>query len=126
MLDDPSALDSGYYPCSYDVLAVTRKRILATYDQWWSTKREYYTSDAEMEEAEVSTHVDGSSEVFRFRVSGRGAGSVDLKAWPCDLALYVLNTDILIVLLDAQRVDVEESCGSILSLRLLRGESFAS
>jgi len=92
-LQDPRALDSGF-ECSYDVLAVTRKRILDAFGEWWAAKRDFYTSDVEMEEEEVAA--------LRDRVSGRKEGG--LLAWSCDLALYVLKTDVLIVLLDAQRV----------------------
>ena len=54
-----------------------------------------------MEEKDVAPHVE-SSQSFRDRVSGKKEGG--LLAWPCDLALYALKTDVLIVLLDAQRV----------------------
>lgn len=100
LLQDPHALDSSF-ECSYDVLAVTRKRILDAFSEWWAVKRLFYTSDAEMEEKDVAPHVE-SSESFRVRVSGKKEGG--LLACPCDLALYVLKTDILIVLLDVQRV----------------------
>ena len=32
-----------------------------------------------------------------------------LQAWPCDLALYALKTDVLVVLLDTQRVSVSNT-----------------
>jgi hypothetical protein len=106
---DARALDEGF-DCSYDVLAVTRKRILDAYDEWWSAKRVFYASDAEMEAEEVSTHVDGSSQTFRDRVNGGDKGKKDgLMAWPCDLSLYALKSDVLVVLLDAQRVSASTS-----------------
>ena len=46
----------------------------------------FYTTDAEMEVAEVAVHVE-SSQAFRDRVSGRKEGG--LLAWACDLVLYV-------------------------------------
>ena len=100
LFQDPRALDSGF-ECSYDVLAVTRKRIFDAYSEWWVAKRVFYTTDAEMEVAEVAAHVE-SSQAFRDRVSGRKEGG--LLAWACDLALYALKTDVLIVLVDAQRI----------------------
>ena len=68
-------------------------------------KRVYYISDAEMEEEEVTVHVEVSSQAFRDRVNGGDKGKLrGLQAWPCDLALYALKTDVLVVLLDTQRV----------------------
>ena len=56
-----------------------------------------------MEAEDVSVHVDGSSQGFRDRVNGGDKGKKDgLLAWPCDLALYALKTDVLVVLLDTQ------------------------
>jgi len=104
LLDDPRALDHGF-ECSYDVLAVTRKRILDSFGTWWSAKRVFYASDAEMEEEEVMPHVELSSQAFRARVNGGDLGKVHgLMAWPCELALYALQTDVLVVLLDTQRM----------------------
>ena len=58
-----------------------------------------------MEAKEVSSHVDGTSQVFRDRVGGGDIGQVGgLWAWPCDMALYALKTDVLIVLIDTQRM----------------------
>ena len=82
LLQDPRALDSGF-ECSYDVLAVTRKRILDAFGEWWAAKRDFYTSDVEMEEEEVAARVV-SSQSLRDRVSGRKGGrftSVVLR--PC-------------------------------------------
>ena len=76
LLQDPRALDSGF-ACSYDVLTVTRKRILDAFGEWWAAKRDFYTSDVEME--------DVSSRSLRDRVSGKKEGG--LLAWSCDLAL---------------------------------------
>ena len=104
LLDDVRALDSGV-ESSYGMLPVTYRRILDAYSEWWSAKRVYYTSDAEMEEEEVAAHVDGSSQAFRNRINGGDRGKLQgLQAWPCDLALYALKTDVLVVLLDTQRV----------------------
>ena len=67
LLDDPRALDCGYFPFNYsytEEIAATRKRILDAFDHWWAAKREFYVSDAEMEEAEVAAHVDGTSHEF--------------------------------------------------------------
>ena len=65
----------------------------------------FYASDTEMEEEEVSVHIDGSSQAFRDRVNGGDRGKKDgLLAWPCDLALYALKSDVLVVLLDTQRM----------------------
>ena len=100
LLQDPRALDSGF-ECSYEVLAATRKRIFDAYSEWWTAKRAFYATDAEMEEEDVAAHVE-SSQVFRDRVSGKKEGG--LLAWPCDLALYALKTDVLVVVVDAQRV----------------------
>ena len=70
----------------------------------------YYISDAEMEEEEVAAHVDGSSQTFRDRLNGGDRGKLrGLQAWPCDLALYALKTDVLVVLLDTQRVSVSNT-----------------
>ena len=105
LIEDPRALDSGYFPCSHAVVPLTRKRILDTYESWWAVKREFCASDEEMEEREVRSHVDGTSQAFRDRVNGGDLGQVGgLWAWPCDMALYVLNTDVLIVLIDTQRL----------------------
>jgi hypothetical protein len=105
LIVDPRALDSGFFPCSHDVLPLTRKHILDTYDRWWAFKREFCESDEEMEAREAKSHVDGSSQVFRDRVNGGDIGQVGgLWAWPCDLALYALKTDVLIVLVDTQRM----------------------
>ena len=100
LLQDPRALDSGF-ECSYEVLAATRKHIFDAYSEWWTAKRAFYATDAEMEEEDVAAHVE-SSQVFRDRVSGKKEGG--LLAWPCDLALYALKTDVLVVVVDAQRV----------------------
>ena len=70
----------------------------------------YYVSDAEMEEEDVAAHVDGSRQTFRDRINGGDRGKfLGLQAWPCDLALYALKTDVLVVLLDTQRVSWSES-----------------
>ena len=111
LVQEPRALDAGF-DCSYEVLAVTRKHILSAFDEWWAAKRVFYTSDAEMEAEEVSVHVDGSSQSFRDRVNGGDKGKKDgLLAWPCDLALYALKTDVLVVLLDTQRLSAGTSDG---------------
>ena len=54
-----------------------------------------------MKEEEVVTHVGSSSQVFRDRLNGGDMGKkCGDMAWPCDLALYALRTDVLVVLLD--------------------------
>ena len=104
LMQDPRALDAGF-DCSPEVLVVTRKRILESFGEWWQAKRVFYASDAEMEEEEVVAHVGNSSQVFRDRLNGGDMGKkCGDMAWPCDLALYALKTDVLVVLLDAQRL----------------------
>jgi hypothetical protein len=63
-----------------------------------------------MEEREVLRHVDGTSQAFRDRVNGGDIGKVGgLWAWPCDMALYALKTDVLIVLIDTQRMSAKST-----------------
>ena len=72
----------------------------------------FYTSDVEMEEEEVVAHVGSSSQVFRDRLNGGDMGKkCGDMAWPCDLALYALRTDVLVVLLDVQRLAADKCRG---------------
>ena len=103
LLHNQDSLRSGWAPCTYENLTITRAQILENFESWVERRRPWCSSAEELEAEHVLPYLGASSEVFRRRVSGEAVGK-DRWGTISDLALYTLQLDVLVVVINASAV----------------------
>jgi len=98
----------SWVSCSSEDLKTTRTHLLETFRSWAGRKEVWCSSAEELEADYVMPHLGESSEVFRRRVTGEAVGK---ERWGTisDLALYTLQMDVLVVVIDAKAVSPTSS-----------------
>src|SRR4029078_6705467 len=99
LLHDQDSLLSGWTPCTYENLRITRAQILENFESWVERRRPWCSSAEELEAEHVLPYLGASSEVFRRRVSGEAVGK-DRWGTISDL----LQLDVLVVVINATAV----------------------
>ena len=102
------ALVSDWAPCSMVEVEAARLQIMENLNSWYLQKRPFYLSDEEFE-ADDFPHLQETRQKFTDRLMGKINKGEEMWGSSCDLALYSLFTDVLVVVISPEKLSKHSS-----------------
>ena len=103
------ALVTGWTPCSLVEVKAARLQVMENLNSWYLKKRPFYLSDEDFEADEILPHLQETRKKFTDRLMGKITKGEDMWGSGCDLALYSLFLDVLVVVISPEKVSKHSS-----------------